>query len=74
MAVKVSVLVFWDVTPCGRAGRYERLEEHTASIFRASALNMAVIYLQTQMTLQSRRPTSTKLSCTTCNLFLTSVK
>jgi hypothetical protein len=65
MAVKV--LVFWDVTPCGHAGRY-------VSIFRASALNMAVIYLQTHMMLQPIRPTSTKLSCTTCNLFLTSVK
>jgi hypothetical protein len=34
-AVKLSMLVFWVVTPFGLVGRYQRFGEHTASIFRA---------------------------------------
>jgi hypothetical protein len=34
-AVKMSMLVFWVVMPCGLVGRYKLLEEHTASNFRA---------------------------------------
>jgi hypothetical protein len=36
-AVKISMFIFWVVTPCGLVGgfrRYERLEEHSAFIFR----------------------------------------
>jgi hypothetical protein len=35
-AVKMSMLVFWVVTPCGLVGRYSTnvSEEYTASIFR----------------------------------------
>jgi hypothetical protein len=31
----VSMLVFWVVTLCGLTDRYQILEEHTDSIFRA---------------------------------------
>jgi hypothetical protein len=31
-AVKMSMLVFWVVTPCELVERYKRFEEHTASI------------------------------------------
>jgi hypothetical protein len=30
-AVKISMLVFWVVTPCGLAGRYKHFEEYTIS-------------------------------------------
>jgi hypothetical protein len=33
--VKMSMLVFWVVTPCGLVGRYLRFGEYTASILRA---------------------------------------
>jgi hypothetical protein len=35
MEAKISLLVFWVVTSCGLAGRYNVSEEHTASIFSA---------------------------------------
>jgi hypothetical protein len=34
MVVKIWMLVFWVVMPCGLVGRYNLLDEHTASIFR----------------------------------------
>jgi hypothetical protein len=35
IAVKMSMLVFWVVTPCGLAGRYQRSGGNIASTFRA---------------------------------------
>jgi hypothetical protein len=34
-AVKILMLVFWVVTPCGLVDRYHGSEKHTNSIFRA---------------------------------------
>jgi hypothetical protein len=37
MAVKMSMLVFWVVTPCGLGGRYERFGTTYGPIFREYA-------------------------------------
>jgi hypothetical protein len=64
-AVKMSMLVFWVVTPCGLVGRYHISEKHTVSIFRVFGLEdgnsmflqNVDICLQVHMALQPRKPT-----------------
>jgi hypothetical protein len=53
MAVKMSMLVFWVVMPCGLVGRYSA--EDGGSMF----LHEVGIYLQDHTPLQPRRPTLT---------------
>jgi hypothetical protein len=36
--------VFWVVTPCELAGRYQHLEEHTVSIFSTLTIGLDNIY------------------------------
>jgi hypothetical protein len=58
MAVKMSMLVLWVITPCGLVGRYQRFgatyREDGGSIF----LWNVGIYLQVHTALQPRRTTS----------------
>jgi hypothetical protein len=35
MLVKIHIVVFWIMTPCGLAVEYSILKEHTASTFKA---------------------------------------
>jgi hypothetical protein len=43
--VRISMLVFWDVTPCGLVSRYQRFrkQKHAVFIF-TSALKMERVY------------------------------
>jgi hypothetical protein len=43
----VSVFIFWVVTLLGLTGRYQSVEEHTASIFRAEVCSSECLYLPT---------------------------
>jgi hypothetical protein len=36
-------MLFWVIKPCGFADRYQRFEEHTAFIFRTSALKIGAV-------------------------------
>lgn len=56
LAAKMSLLVFWEVTPCRRAGRYLRFSpEDEATVYSETS----VMYLRLQTALQLRRPAAT---------------
>jgi hypothetical protein len=50
-AVKMSILVFWVVTPCGLVDRYQRFGDGGSMLLR----NIG-IYLRVHVALQPRRP------------------
>jgi hypothetical protein len=65
LVMKLSLLVFWVVMPCGLAGRYKRFGGiyclHLQSMMEAvcSSERNVGIYLQVHTTLQTRKPTLT---------------
>jgi hypothetical protein len=65
MVVKIMMMVFWVVTPCGLVGGTSVSEEHTASIFISEdvgsmLLQNADTYLQVHQASQPKRPTLTR--------------
>jgi hypothetical protein len=64
-AAKMSMLVFWVVTPFGLVGRYQSFGENTASFSPEDRGSMFLrnvgICLQVHMASQPGRPTSTTL-------------